>query len=55
MSAMSVPNQKARDAANAKPPADLEPTGEPARAIELAVVGTIRLLILFFLIVFKPF
>jgi hypothetical protein len=55
MSAMSVPYHKARDAANAKPPADLEPMLKPARPIELAVVGTIGLLILFFLMVFKPF
>lgn len=55
MSAMSVPYHKARDAANAKPPADLEPVLKPARPVELAVVGAIGLLILFFLMVFKPF
>jgi hypothetical protein len=55
MSALSVPYHKARDAANAKPPAELEPALKPARPIELAVVGTIGLLILFFLMVFKPF
>ena len=55
MSAMSVPYHKARDAANAKPPADLEPVLKPARPIELAVIGMIGLLILFFLMVFKPF
>jgi hypothetical protein len=55
MSAMSVPYHKARDAANAKPPQDLEPVLKPARPIELAVVGTIGLLVLFFLMVFKPF
>jgi Predicted integral membrane protein (DUF2269) len=55
MSAMSVPYHKARDAANAKPPTDLEPALKRARPIELAVVGIIGLLILFFLMVFKPF
>lgn len=55
MSAMSVPYHKARDAANAKPPADLEPMLKPARPVELAVVGVIGLVILFFLMVFKPF
>ena len=55
MSAMSVPYHKARDAANAKPPKDIEPALKPARPIELAVVGVIGLLILFFLMVFKPF
>jgi hypothetical protein len=55
MSAMSVPYHKARDAANAKPPAELEPVLKRARPIELAVVGTLGLLILFFLMVFKPF
>jgi hypothetical protein len=56
MSAMSVPYHKARDAANAKPPAeDLEPLVKRARPIELAVVGTIGLLVLFFLMVLKPF
>jgi Predicted integral membrane protein (DUF2269) len=55
MSAMSVPYHKARDAANAKPPADMEPMLKRARPLELAVVGAIGLLILFFLMVFKPF
>jgi hypothetical protein len=55
MSAMSVPYHKARDAANAKPPTELEPVLKRARPIELAVIGTIGLLILFFLMVFKPF
>jgi Predicted integral membrane protein (DUF2269) len=55
MSAMSLPYHKARDAANAKPPTDLEPVLNRARPIELAVVGTIGLVILFFLMVFKPF
>jgi Predicted integral membrane protein (DUF2269) len=55
MSALSVPYHKARDAANAKPPADLERVLKPARPIELAVVGTIGLLVLFFLMVLKPF
>jgi len=55
MSAMSMPYHKARDAANAKPPTELEPALKRARPLELAVVGTIGLLILFFLMVFKPF
>jgi hypothetical protein len=55
MSAMSVPYHKARDAANATPPADLEPMLKRARPLELAVVGGLGLLILFFLMVFKPF
>lgn len=55
MSAMSVPYHKARDAANAKPPAEIEPMLKRARPLELAVVGVIGLLILFFLMVFKPF
>ena len=55
MSAMSVPYHKARDAANAKPPTELEPALKRARPMELAVVGAIALLILFFLMVFKPF
>jgi hypothetical protein len=56
MSALSVPYHKARDAANAKPPTeDLEPMVKRGRPIELAVVGTIGLLVLFYLMVFKPF
>ena len=56
MSALSVPYHKARDAANAKPiPEGLEPLVKRGRPVELAVVGTIGLLILFFLMVFKPF
>jgi hypothetical protein len=55
MFAMSVPYHKARDAANATPPTDLEPMLKGARPLELAAVGTIGLLILFFLMVFKPF
>ena len=55
MSAMSVPYHKARDAANAKPPTELEPALKRARPMELAVVGAIGLLILFFLMVLKPF
>ena len=56
MGALSVPYHKARDAANAKPPtADLEPMLKRTRPIELAAVGTIGLLVLFFLMVFKPF
>ena len=55
MSAMSVPYHKARDAANAKPPAEIEPMLSRARPLELAVVGAIGLLILFFLMVLKPF
>ena len=55
MSAMSVPYHKARDAANAKPPTEIEPMLKRARPLELAMVGTIGLLILFFLMVFKPF
>src|SRR6267378_5276252 len=55
MSAMSVPYHKARDAANAKPPTDLEPELKRARPVELAAVGALGLLILFFVMVFKPF
>jgi hypothetical protein len=56
MSAMSVPYHKARDAANAKPPTDdLGTALTRARPLELAVVGSAGLLILFFLMVFKPF
>jgi Predicted integral membrane protein (DUF2269) len=56
MSALSLPYHKARDAANAKPPtADLEPLLKRTRPIELAAVGSIGLLVLFFLMVFKPF
>ncbi|MEP6751899.1 MAG: DUF2269 family protein [Candidatus Dormiibacterota bacterium] len=55
MSAVSVPYHKARDAANAKPPADLEPVLKAARPVEVAGVGAIGLFILFFLMVFKPF
>jgi hypothetical protein len=55
MSALSVPYHKSRDAANATPPKDLEPELKHARPIELAVIGTIGLLVLFFLMVFKPF
>lgn len=55
MSALSVPYHKARDAANAKPSTDLEPALKTARPIELAAVGTIGLLVLFFLMVVKPF
>jgi hypothetical protein len=55
MSAMGVPYHKARDAANAKPPTDLEPVLKRARPIELAAVGAIGLVILFYLMVFKPF
>ena len=56
MSALSVPYHKARDAASGKPPgADMETALKPARPLELAAVGSIGLLILFFLMVFKPF
>ena len=56
MSALSVPYHKARDAASGKPPgADLETVLKPARPLELAAVGSIGLLVLFFLMVFKPF
>ena len=55
MGALSVPYHTARDAAKATPPADLEPALKRARPIELGVVGAIGLLVLFFLMVFKPF
>lgn len=55
MSALSVPYHKARDAANAMPPTELEPVLKRTRPIELAAVGTIGLLVLFFLMVVKPF
>ena len=55
MSAMSVPYHGARDAVKANQDAEIESRLKAARPIALAVVGTVGLVLLIFLMVFKPF
>ena len=55
MSAQSVPYHKARDAAAKNPPGELEPELNKARPLVLAAVGGVALVVLYFLMVFKPF
>ena len=56
MSAQSVPYHKARDAAGgSKPEGELEVELKRARPVVMAVVGSVGLVILIFLMVFKPF
>jgi hypothetical protein len=55
MSAMSVPYHRAREVLGDWQAVELETRLRRARPIELAGIGTVALLILFFLMVFKPF
>ena len=55
MSAMSVPYHRSREVLGEGQTAELDARLKRARPIELAAVGTVALLILFFLMVFKPF
>jgi divalent metal cation (Fe/Co/Zn/Cd) transporter len=56
MSAQSVPYHSARDAVGAnKPAAELEGQLQRARPVALAIIGTLGLVVLIFLMVFKPF
>jgi hypothetical protein len=56
MSAQSVPYHKAREAVGGNQPGgELETELKRARPIALAVVGTVALVVLIFLMVFKPF
>jgi uncharacterized membrane protein len=55
MSAQSVPYHKARDAAAKNPMGEIESELKRARPEVLAAVGTVALVILVFLMVFKPF
>jgi uncharacterized membrane protein len=56
MSASSVPYHGARDAVRDKlPTEELDKRLKPARPIALASIGTVALLVLIFLMVFKPF
>lgn len=55
MSAMSVPYHRAREVLGDGQMADLDTRLKRARPVELAAIGTVALLILFFLMVFKPF
>jgi hypothetical protein len=55
MSAMSVPYHRAREVLGDGQTAELDTRLRRARPIELAGIGTVALLILFYLMVFKPF
>ena len=55
MSANSVPYHKARDAAAKNPMGEIESELKQARPLLLIVVGSVGLVALFFLMVFKPF
>jgi hypothetical protein len=55
MSAMSVPYHRAREVLGEGQTAELDTRLKRARPIELAGIGTVALLILSFLMVFKPF
>jgi hypothetical protein len=55
MSAMSVPYHRAREVLGDGQTAELDTRLKRARPVELAAIGTVALLILFFLMVFKPF
>jgi hypothetical protein len=56
MSAQSVPYHKAREAVGgSKPEGELESQLKHARPVVMAVIGSVGLVILIFLMVFKPF
>jgi len=55
MSAQSVPYHKAREAAAKNPAGEIETELKSARPVVLAAIGGVALLVLFFLMVFKPF
>ena len=55
MSFLSVPYHRAREVLGEGQTAELDTRLKRARPIELAGIGTVALLILFFLMVFKPF
>ena len=55
MSALSVPYHKSRDAAAKNPMGEIESELKRARPEVLAAIGTVGLVILLFLMVFKPF
>jgi hypothetical protein len=55
MSAMSVPYHKAREVLGEGQGAELESRLGRARPLVIAGIGTVALLILFYLMVFKPF
>jgi hypothetical protein len=56
MSAQSVPYHKARDlVGKSKPEGELESELKHARPVVMAVIGSVGLVILIFLMVFKPF
>ena len=56
MSAQSVPYHKAREAVGgSKPDGELESELRRARPVVMAVIGSVALVILIFLMVFKPF
>ena len=55
MSAMSVPYHRSREALGEGQAAELDTRLKRARPIEMAAIGTLALVILFFLMVFKPF
>jgi len=56
MSAQSVPYHKAREAVGGtKPEGELESQLKGARPVVMAVIGTVGLVVLIFLMVFKPF
>jgi hypothetical protein len=55
MSAQSVPYHKARDVVAKKAVGEIETELKRARPVVLAVVGTVGLVALLFLMVFKPF
>jgi hypothetical protein len=56
MSAQSVPYHKARDVVDGKKPqSEIESELKHARPVAMAVIGTVGLVVLIFLMVFKPF
>jgi hypothetical protein len=55
MSVMSVPYHRAREVLGEDKTAELDTRLKRARPIELAGIGAVALVILFFLMVFKPF
>jgi hypothetical protein len=55
MSFLSVPYHRSREVLGPDQTAELDTRLKRARPIELAGIGTVALLILFFLMVFKPF
>jgi hypothetical protein len=55
MSAMSIPYHRAREVLGNEQTAELDTRLRRARPIEIAGIGVVALVILFFLMVFKPF